>query len=303
MTNESESYIDAMHGILSHKGWTDRSKPVLSGMTVSGFRFTVNRRLTAESPTAYNWIAENFLAADFLGITSSQQAGYQFDATFPLYRKQAVSDIKKSIDRGIGAVFWKDKFVIAAGYDDNLEVLYYTDGLSDEYLRLCYTDFGTNVSPYWYYQILEDKIELDELEIYKESLIQAVYKWEQHDLMLPEADYACGRAAYDAIIQALKTGDYDPENAAGVFRCYAAAKRDIALYTAFLQTFWPQINIAAAHYGRLAQIFGHLVESKTPSEQIDLFVEAQRTETNAVQSIKALMRETIENRFNDISLR
>jgi hypothetical protein len=33
--------------------------------------------------------------------------------------------------------------------------------------------------------MFEEKIELDPIEVYKESLMQAVYKWEMHDLMLP----------------------------------------------------------------------------------------------------------------------
>ncbi|MDF2714532.1 MAG: hypothetical protein K0R28_1457, partial [Paenibacillus sp.] len=67
MTIEARSYTDALHGILSHKGWSSWPKPMLSGVTATAFRFVVNRRLTPESPTAYNWMAENFLAADFIG--------------------------------------------------------------------------------------------------------------------------------------------------------------------------------------------------------------------------------------------
>jgi hypothetical protein len=213
MKIESKSYIDAMHGILAYNGWSTFSKPMLSGMTATGFRFSVNRRLTAESSTAYNWLAENFLAADFLGIMSSQHAGYYFDATFPLYQKHAVSVIKESIDRGMGAVFWKDRFVIAVGYDDKEQAIYYSDGLNDEHQTLSYASFGINASPYWYYQVFGHRIDLDESAIYKESLMQAIYKWETHDPMLPGSQYACGRSAYDTIIKALQTGDYDREGA------------------------------------------------------------------------------------------
>jgi hypothetical protein len=305
MKIESRSYIDAMHGILSHKGWVTPSKPMLSGMTVTGFRFTVHRRLTAESSTAYNWMAENFLAADFLGITSSQQAGYFFDATFPLYQKHAVSDIKESINRGMGAVFWKDRFVIAAGYDDDQEVIYYSDGSADEHQTLSYADFGINVSPYWYYQVFEDRIDLDEFAIYKESLMQAIYKWETHDPMLPETHYACGRSAYDAIINALQSGEYDWEGAREVFRCYAASKLDIRQYFEKLQRIWPQISTVADYYARLAQIFGQIVmlETRNATDLIQLFMDAQQMEEKAIKSIKSFMRETIDNRFNDIALR
>lgn len=315
MTIDSRSYIDAMHAILSHQGWISCSKSMLSGMTVTGFRFAVNRRLTAESPTAYNWIAENFLAADFLGIASAQHAGYSFDATFPLYRQHAISIIKESIDCGVGAVFWKDRFVVAAGYDDERQILYYSDGYNKKHQMLSYTDFGNNRSPYWYYQVLKDRIQLDEAEIYKESFLQAIYKWEAHDRMLPEAEYACGRLAYDAIVQAFLTGDYDRNGAWETLWCYAAAKRDIALYTGTLQRIWPESGAVGESYTKLAQIFGHIIEETELSDSyqtlssrqvrklVDLFTEAKLTEEQAIQSIKMLLRETIGNRFNDIALR
>lgn len=310
MKVESRSYVDAMHGILAHGGWTFMAKPMLSGMSVTGFRFTVNRRLAADSSTVYNWMAENFLAADFLGITSSQQAGYSFDATFPLYQKRAVSVIKRSIDLGMGAVFWKDGFVIATGYDDEKSGLYYSDGSNDEHQIVSYADFGINASPYWYYQVYESRIELDELAVYKESCIQAIYKWETHDPMLPESQYACGRSAYDAIIHALRTGDYDKAGARQVFKDYAAFKRDVQLYADTLQCIWPQLSTAAACYTRLSQLFAEIVELTDSAEEtaneaelIRLVMAAGQTEEQAIQSIKSFMRETIDNRYNDIALR
>jgi hypothetical protein len=248
-------------------------------------------------------MAENFLAADFVGITASSQAGYCFDATFPLYQKRAISEIKQSLDRRVGAIFWKDQFVIATGYDDDKQILYYSDGKNGEYHILPYSDFGKNNDPYWYYQILENRIDLEESVVYEESLIQAVYKWENHDLMLPETEYACGRDAYDAIVHALQTGDYDSESVWHVFNCYAAAKKDIALYTAALQRIWPEAGMVAQPYAKLAQIYGQIMGTKFADQWLGLFIEAKETEEQAIQAIKTLMRETIDNRFNNVGLR
>lgn len=304
MTVEAKSYTDALHGILSHIGWTSWSKPMLSGLTATAFRFVVNRRLTPESPTAYNWVAENFLAADFIGITSSQQAGFSFDATFPMYRDHAVSVIKKSIDRGIGAVIWKDGFVIATGYNDEWGHLYYSDGCSDGYQSLNYAEFGRNDSPYWYYQVLEDRIELDEREIMKESLLQAVYKWESHDLMLPQTEYACGRNAYDAMIQAFRSGDYDSGGAWEVLRCYAAAKHQLGLYAGMIRLLWHESGEIAEQYSRAARMFRYVLGSDgQTSTVVPLLLQAQQAEERAIREIKRLMRETIDIRYGDISLR
>lgn len=312
---ESKSYIDALYGVLSHSGLYTAPKYMLAGMTVTGFRFTVDRLITAESPTAYNWMAENFLAADFIGITSDQQAGFSFDPTFPLYQKEAIHAIKQSINRGIGAIIWKDQFVIVTGYDDSRQVLFYSDGMESEG-ELPYGHFGLNKSPYWYYQIINERIMLDEREVYRESFMQAIYKWETHDLMLPKGEYSCGKSAYSAIIHALETGCFDKAGMMSVIDTYAAAKRDLARYTQRLEQIWPQSKPVAARYAELNQIYEQIVstaastcheqsiiKAKFASPFIDLFEKASAVEDEAIQSMKRLMRETVDNRFNDIALR
>ncbi|OPA75229.1 hypothetical protein BVG16_21765 [Paenibacillus selenitireducens] len=314
LTDQAD-YIDVMHAILKHRGWMTCSRAMLSGMTVSSFRFTVHRRLTAESTTAYNWMAEHFLAADFVGITASQAAGFQFEPTFPLYQKQAISDIKRSIDRGIGAVIWKDQFVIVVGYDDERKLLYYADGTSPTNGTLPYIEWGRNRSPYWYYQVFEERLAMDELAIYRESLLQAIYKWETHDLMLPESDYACGRAGYDAMADAMHSSEYDGNGVCEIIRYYASAKKDIYEYTTVLQKIWPELKSAVEAYDELAQIFETMVEmtlsidatQKFAAPQvrtmIHLLMNAKQKEETAIEQIKILVRETINNRFNDIGLR
>lgn len=316
MTIDSRSYIDAMHAVLVYAGWTSYSKAVLSGMTVTGFRFVVNRRLTSESATAYNWMAENFLAADFVGVTASQSAGFSFHPTFPLYQNQALFDVKASIDRGIGAVFWKERFVIATGYDDEEEMLYYDDGEGLGAQPMPYGEFGINRSPYWYYQVFEGRIKLDPVEVYKESLVQAVYKWETHDIMLPETEYACGSEAYEAIKQALINDDFEPLQAYEIFRCYAAAKGDISEYMDILHSFWPELGAAAEAYHEAAISFQSAAENMTGhgclteltdelriQSLVHLFDGAQRAEQRAIDHIKMFMQERIGNRFDNIGLR
>jgi hypothetical protein len=319
MRMQSRSYIDALHSILTHKGWVTCPKYMLAGMTVIAYRFSVHRHLTAQSVTAYNWMGENFLAVDFIGVTSSQDAGFSFAATFPLYQSSAVSTIKKSIDSGAGVVIWNDSFVVAVGYDDEKEVLYYTNGSEsdDGFKELSYSQFGCNESPYWYYQVLESKIQLDEMEVYKESLVQAIYKWEVHDLMLPEEEYACGRMAYDAVIHALCTQDYDKAGAWETIVGYAVAKRDIHLYTQSLERIWPECKAVADAYAKLAHLYERIVqhiavdhpkqhrtvEPEQAEALVQLFLEAKEVEETAIAAIKALMHETVTNRFHNIGLR
>ncbi|NBD24062.1 hypothetical protein [Paenibacillus glycinis] len=308
MTRESLSYIDAMHSILTHRGWFRQSKAMLAGMTVSGFRFTVDRELNADSWHAYNWVAEHFLAADFIGVTASSKAGFSFAPTFPLYQKHAVAMIKQSIDDGIGAVFWKDDFVIAAGYDDEEGALLYDDGSDPdgELHRLPYGDFGRNASPYWYYQTLEAQLAVDELEIYRESFMQAIYKWETHDPMLPEHAYACGKQAYAAFIACIDGGVYRRHEAASLITRYAAAKRDISAYADRLAMIWPACESIAACYAQVSNLFARLsicLPAGDDLRAVRLLREAMALEDQAIASMKSLMRERIQNRFEDIALR
>lgn len=304
-SGQAGSYIEAMHAILAHAGWIDCSPSTFAGMTASCFRFTVHRRLTGESATAYNWMAEHFVAGDFIGITTSQHAGFSFEATFPLYQKYAVSLLISSIDKGRGGVFWKDRFVIATGYDDARRLLYYADGSGREESVMSYDEFGRNESPYWYVQVFESQVAADPIDVYKESLIQAVFKWETHDPMLPEPEYACGRRAYDAIMAALQSGDYSPAEAWSVLRAYAGYKRDIAQYMNELQTLLPDMDTIAAYYSEVSRIWDEVIGAGRGAlgEQLALFAEAKLAEENGIQAIRALMKETIENRFHDTGLR
>ncbi|MBO7745634.1 hypothetical protein I8J29_15595 [Paenibacillus sp. MWE-103] len=308
MTRDSLSYSDAMHAVVTHRGWFRDTKAMLAGMTVNGFRFSAARSLSADSWHAYNWVAEHFLAADFIGIAASSNAGFRFAPTFPLYREHAVAMIKRSLLRGTGAVFWKDDFVVAAGYDDRDGTLLYDDGsvAGGELKRLPYAEFGSNATPYWYCQILEARLEADELSIYKESFMQAIYKWETHDPLLPEDGYACGKRLYEVIVRRLEDGPYDADGLASLLRRYAAAKRDLDAYAARLALVWPECEPIAACYAVVAAAFVRLAAGIRPGGEPDAIVllrEAAEAEEEAVTRMKAHMSERLRNRFNDIALR
>lgn len=128
---ESHSFTDALYSVLAEKGWFTLPKCMLSGMTAACFRFSVHRQLHSDSATAYNWMAEHLVACDLIGVTASQMGGFNFTPTFPLYQQQAISDIKACIDRGTGAVVWKDRFVIVNGYHEQKQVFYYLDRVAE----------------------------------------------------------------------------------------------------------------------------------------------------------------------------
>lgn len=311
----NSSYSDVLYRILKHQRWIDFTHDMIVGMTASSFRLVVDRRLTAESISAYNWMAENFVAADFIGVTASQAAGFSFEPTFPLYQKQALHDIKASINRGVGAIVWHNQFVIAAGYDDTEQLIYLCDCEGQERLPLPYHSFGQNESPYWYYQVLESHQSVDVWEVCKESLIQAVYKWETHDYMLPPQDYACGAEAYSNISAALQSGTYDTIEAAIVLRYYARSRQNIASYVAALEHLSVHMDRVISEYAILAEHYSNIVEvlddsaawdAREPQSVQKVIEQIQRAgdrEQQAIDAIKQAFPETIGNRFADIGLR
>lgn len=311
---ESHSFTDALYGVLAAKGWFNLPKPMLAGMTGACFRFSVHRQLLPESATAYNWIAEHLVACDLIGITASQWAGFNFTPTFPLYRQQAIQDIKNSIDRGTAAVLWKDQFVIVNGYHEDKQLFYYLDGRSLSEQELPFAEMGLDRSPYFYYQIYENRLECDMLHVIKESYMQAVFRAETPDIMLPEAEYACGLAAYDAILTALHSGSFDPKGAYETFFVYAAAKRDAAEYTQAAVSYWPASRPVAEHYAKLSTIYEEILGAgemtrlpgtlSAPSGSFtELIQAAYAAEKAAVYTIRGLLREPLANRFHDIGLR
>lgn len=306
------TYIDGLHAVLTHKGWLNCPKYALNGMTAMSFRFTVNRRLTAESATCYNWMAEHFVAADLLGVLTSQNAGFHFQPTFPLYQEHAIHSLKQAVRNDTGALIWKDGFVVVAGFDDEREVLFYSDG-SGELRELPFSQFGRNVSPYWYYQLYEDMGEINRFEIYKESLLQAINKWESHDIMLPESEYACGRAAYAAMGEALKNGDFDTSGGAETIRHYAVSKQDSAKYVRMLADVWPLLEGAVHAFDQAADGWSRMVRvlEDSPNRQhisdpmklFPLLMESRNWEDEGIQRIRSFLSEDVHNRFEQIGLR
>ncbi|WP_340023112.1 hypothetical protein MHI24_29510 [Paenibacillus sp. FSL K6-1096] len=310
-------FADAMHQVLSAKGWFTLSRPMLAGMTALCFRLSVHRQLHPDSATAYNWAAEHYVAADLIGIIASQGAGFNFSPTFPLYQRQAITAIRQSLEQGTGVVCWKDRFVVITRCDDERQLFYYRENTSAAELELPYDQFGRNESPYWYGQIYEGQIRKDIVQVIRESFIQAVYKAEVHDPMLPEAHYACGLKAYDAMLEALADKTYDTAGAYETLIFYAGLKQDTAAYAREACQYWPEVDGVAEHYAALTAVYNEItvtlnkkpVHAPAAPGSIDadsllpLLREAKRIETAAIQSIRHLLREPIENRFHDIGLR
>jgi hypothetical protein len=68
---------------------------------------------------------------------------------------------------------------------------------------------------------------------------------------------------------------------------------------------WPAASEAAAQYKRVSELFEAIeaVGVDQVEELCGLFREARQAETQALEALRLLVRETVDNRFHDVGLR
>jgi hypothetical protein len=100
------TYLGAIQGVLSSAGMTDLSLYETAGMTGMAFHFFMHKKCDAASVTVYDWVGRHMNALDRIGVLSEI---YHYEPNTVVYheaRKHAVTNIKTSIDNGIGVIAW-----------------------------------------------------------------------------------------------------------------------------------------------------------------------------------------------------
>ncbi|CAG7617266.1 hypothetical protein PAESOLCIP111_02003 [Paenibacillus solanacearum] len=289
-------YIDALHDALTASGYFHGSEALLSGVTANAFRFQVDRRLTADSIHTYNWQAEHWLSADFLGIHNTVWCGYTDSPTFPLYKEAAWNAVMNASRLGRPSILWTGAFAVTEPERD-------VPGEAD-LLGSC--------PPYWCCQTFGDKLEVRMEELYRESLVQAVYLWERHDSVLPSDQYGCGKRAYDFMVHAFRSGDLERSGTATVVGWMLELKRYVLAYLQEIESHVPGLDPVIERYHQLTTVFEHMDavlfkkethEEKTFQLLAEAASEAKRIESDAMNRLKAMFREIIGSRHRNIGLR
>ncbi|CAG7647478.1 hypothetical protein ACFQI7_20235 [Paenibacillus allorhizosphaerae] len=293
-------YTDALHAALTASGYFHGSKALLSGITANAFRFQTHCRLTADAIHAYNWKAEHWLSADFLGIHNTVWCGFTDSPTFPLYQKAAWDAVANAHRHGRPSILWTGKFTVTDPRHD-------APGGAD----LLY-----GCPPFWFCQTFGDKLEVRMEELYRESLVQAVYLWERHDSVLPPEQYGCGERAYGFMLQAFRTGDFDRTGAAAVIRWLLELKQNVLAYLQEIESHLPGLGPVIERYDQLTALFRQMEEllrtaiaEEKPNHRkafqmlADATSEARRIESDAIIRLKEMFREVIGSRYRNIGLR
>ncbi|MGN7415820.1 hypothetical protein [Paenibacillus sp. SAF-068] len=291
MKRESKSYVDSLHAVLTHTGQFQGSKYVLAGYTGMAFKLAVHRRLLPMSVTAYGqWGEAHRPGMDNLGIFTIWDGGRTRHPTFGYYQQDAVNWVRRSLDEGIGVIYWIPEFGVIHGYDDSDRIFYVQDGWSKEPQILLYDNFGLNFTGFWYCQIFGEQVHISEEEMVLESLRLGIEDWDIPYRLLPDRSIASGVQAYDVWVSALQSGDFDESGAAYILESFCHARTEIRMYLQDVRGIWNELDQAYACYEQLGTLIDQM-KGYTIQQQNRRVLRPDTTEDLAQVLVKAKVLE------------
>lgn len=262
---DSTSYINSLYSVLVGSQLFQGPKYMLSGMTGMAFKFTVVEGISPVSVNSYGpWAKENWTAVNNLGIYNETKADRCRHRTFPLMQKNAIKDIKESIDKGLGVIYWIPHFGVIYGYDDEQKIFYYMEG-EDYYHKgnqsllegkiVTYDNILLNQSLIWFYQTFDEKKVKKIKDIYKDSFILALFDWKKGN---KSGKSASGLAAYDFMINEMKSENINAQGAAYVLDTYTTSKFEIFQYINEVKREIPELEKASGLYSTVYDIYSEI---------------------------------------------
>lgn len=309
------SYIDCLYALLTSTGLFHHPKYMLSGMTGMSFKFVVHKRLLPSSLDLYFWQSENWQAVNILGIYNEVYVGTPLDSTFSLYQKSMLGKIVSSIDGGRAAIGWeieRPRFCLYTGYNKEDQVLFFSNSTNKEDDVLLFDNLGLISEGHWFVQIIGDSIEKDYRDIFLESLESAVREWYTEYKVTP--DYGSGRRAYQNLLDAFQSRNFNIEGAYYILETYIDIKLEICSYMDAIIKEIPGLADVAFLYHRLAETLLPLKQIKLTGnasndmnyipEAAKAFRDAMTIEENAIKELERYLKDYINNRsFNPSRLR
>ena len=271
LTPSWTSYVGAAHGVLAAAGMTDLNLGQMMGMTGIGFHFIVHEECCPSSVTVYDWMSEHQQGMARIGVFAEINMAEPGTPIYDAARRHTVHRIQESIDRGVGAILWgvdTGEFGVAYGYDDDDRVLLVSGvasagaevGESDPVL---YDNVGLTFAgaPILFCQTPIEAVPFDLEWTSRQSLVFYVEQMEKTSHVAPA--YHSGLLAYEAWIQAMKTGKFNPFGLRYIAAVYADAKAHTAEYIESLSQAWNTsraMQDAAGAAKQLAQAFGEILD-------------------------------------------
>jgi hypothetical protein len=134
--------------------------------------------------------------------------------TYDAARRRAVTHIKASIDRGVGAVYWGvdvPEFGVVYGYDD-ADGVFLVDGVGKHNpggsAPILYENVGRSCEvPELHYVVPIERVAWDAAAAHRAALKEYVERTDVRPQLMPK--YPSGLRAYDNWVTALASGEYE----------------------------------------------------------------------------------------------
>jgi len=263
------SYIGAVEGTLKAAGMCEWEYYQLMGISGLAWHMNMHDLGCVSSVTVYDWMYEHQEFMDRIGVLSEHFQAMPGEATYEAACRRAVTRLKESIDRGIGAVLWgvdTGEFGVVYGYDD-ADGVFLVDGCAgcgeDSSKPVLYENVGRTFpgAPFLYYQLFFEKVAVDRDKLFRSSLETYVRRLEQQAAHEPA--YKRGLAGYDNWVKAIHRDDLDQRGMRYNTVVYAQAKLCGTKYLEFLADTWkgvPGLPAIAEAHGRVSDTYLQLLQ-------------------------------------------
>ena len=261
------SYIGSMYGVLTASGLWKEDIWKLSGMSGMAFHFIIHQKTCPSSVTVYDWIEEHYQMMDRIGV-DSDVVSYWMDPKLNLYRKtqeRAIERIKESLDRDMAVTIWAPtpilEFGIIKGYDDSEKVFFVEDCTGQGTEHLLYHNLGLSEVACLFYQIVYSRIPIDEDRIIRSSLAYGVKEWKREQSLNP--DYAKGKKAYDTLMNALESKEYDYFGLSYILAVYEDSKACLSKYMKWIveeTKYITGLEETSSLFNRISILFGKMTK-------------------------------------------
>lgn len=288
MTSAWCTYAGSIHGILHAAGlWKDEFWK-LYGLSGLAFHFIVHEECCPSSVTVYDWVNGHYHAMDRLGIfTSSDELFYNKQLqTFPFMQRNCIDKIKQSIDQGKAVLAWAPtpclEFGIVKGYDEKEQLLFVEAVDNETPDPLLYDNLGLSEVPILYCQYVLDQVPIDINKAITNSLRFGLSEWDKENHIHPQ--YACGRKAYDFMIQSMENQKLNGFGLAYILAVYQESKQVLYQFLNWIHSSsqeYPGIEESALLFEQIAETFHKMHELwpfKPGSKQQESPNQSQRLE-------------------------
>ena len=261
------SYAGSIHGVLKGAGWWKDEFWKLYGLTGLAFQFIVHEDCCPSSVTVYDWVNGHYQAMDRLGIFTASDELFHHPQlqTFSFMQRHCIDKITQSIDQGKAVLVWAPtpilEFGIIKGYD-NTEGLLFVESVDNQNPDpLLYDNLGLSEVPIIYCQYLLDHTAFDISKAITNSLHFGLSEWQKEFHIHPQ--YACGRKAYDFLMQSMDNQKLNGFGLGYILAVYQESKQVLYQYLDWIHSSTKEfsgIEESALLFQQVAEIFHKMHE-------------------------------------------